>query len=226
MLAHFYHVWADGAWQEPVGEHLSALDVSGLGGALDYRAAGVVGSPANCQAAIAALGRGWQVAATAGSGYEDVTLAKLHAYAALDGKVLYAHTKGASDPTPRNALWRRRMTWCAVGGWERAVAALDSHDCAGPHWLTAESYWGRPSPPWRCWFGGNFWWSNLSFLRQLPAPGGGDRYAAERWIGSATVPRVLDMLPGRPQDGLDEWAATTMLGGLRDAPAVARDARR
>jgi hypothetical protein len=92
MLAHFYHIWADGAWQAPVAEHLTALEVSGLSDALDYKAAGVVGSPANCQAAIDTLGGGWQIAATAGSGAEEVTLRKLHAFAAQDGKVLYAHT--------------------------------------------------------------------------------------------------------------------------------------
>ena len=45
MLAHFYHVYADGAWQDPLAEHLAALEASGLGAALDVKAAGVVGSP-------------------------------------------------------------------------------------------------------------------------------------------------------------------------------------
>ena len=92
MLAHFYHVYADGAWQEPVAEHLAALEASGLGAALDYKAAGVVGSPANCQEAIDALGPGWQIAATAAAGFEQVTLAALHAFAALRRQgVLRAH---------------------------------------------------------------------------------------------------------------------------------------
>ena len=207
MLAHFYHVWADGAWQDPLAGHLAALDVSGLGAALDCKAAGVVGSPANCQAVIGELGPGWQVAVTAPAGHEQVTLRKLHAYAALDGKVFYAHTKGASDPSRRNALWRQRMTCACTEDWERTVTALDTHDCAGPHWLTAQSYWGCPSPPWRAWFAGNFWWARLDYLRRLPPPGGPDRFAAERWIGDTLVPRVLDLLPGRPQDGLEEWAA-------------------
>ena len=195
MLAHFYHVWADGAWQDPLTEHLAALDTSGLGAALDVRAAGIVGSPANCQAAIGALGPAWQITVTAAAGFEDVTLRKLHAFAALDGKAFYAHTKGASDPSQRNALWRQRMTDCCAGDWEQAVAALDDYDCAGPHWLTAEQYWGCPSPPWRCWFAGNFWWANLSWLRRLPVPAGPDRYAAERWIGETATPRAADLLP-------------------------------
>jgi hypothetical protein len=115
MLAHFYHVYADGAWEAPVAEHLAALDASGLAAALDYKAAGVVGSPGNCQAAIAALGPGWQVAMTAPAGFEDVTLRAVHAYAALDGKVFYAHTKGAGDPSRANMFWRRRMTACCAG---------------------------------------------------------------------------------------------------------------
>jgi hypothetical protein len=213
MLAHFYHVYADGAWREPLAGHLAALDESGLGAALDHKAAGVVGSPANCQAAIAALGPDWQIAVTAGAGHEDVTLRALHAFAALDGKVFYAHTKGAGNPSRANTFWRRRMTACCAGGWERAVTALDTHDCAGPHWLTAMEYWECPSPPWRAWFAGNFWWARLDFLRRLPVPAGGDRYAAERWIGGTVTPVVLDLLPGRPLDGLEEWET--------DAPAVA-----
>lgn len=207
MLGCFYHVYADGAWQEPVAEHLAALETSGLGAALDVRVAGVVGSARNCQAAITALGPGWQIAATASTGHEEVTLRQLRAFAELDGKVLYAHTKGASDPSRRNILWRRRMTHYCTAGWERIAAALDTHDCAGPHWLTAEQYWGEPSPPWKAWFAGNFWWANLSWLRRLPMPGGGDRFAAERWISETEVPRVLDLLPGLPDAGLDTRAA-------------------
>jgi hypothetical protein len=206
MLAHFYHVWADGAWQDPLAEHLAALKASGLGAALDYKAAGIVGRPANCQAAIAELG-GWQIAATAAAGHEEVTLRKLHAFAALDGKAFYAHTKGAADPSRRNILWRRRMTYYCAGKWEQAVAALDEHDCAGPHWLTAERYWGCPVPPWRCWFGGNFWWANLSFLRRLAPLADGDRWEAERWIGASGPVDAHNMLPVLPDDGLETMSA-------------------
>jgi hypothetical protein len=209
MLAHFYHVWADGAWQAPVAEHLAALDEYGLSGALDYKAAGIVGSPANCQAAIEALGTGWQVAVTAGTGAEEVTLAKLHAFAALDGKVLYAHTKGAYRAAPSSILWRRRMTEHAVGMWKRCVATLDDGcDCAGPHWITPDRF-DVPAP----FFAGNFWWATCQFLRRLPAPGGEDRYAAERWIGQTEVPKVLNLLPTWPTDGLEAWAAGGWWGG-------------
>jgi hypothetical protein len=203
MLAHFYHVYADGAWRAPLAEHLSALDDYGLDGALDYKAAGIVGTPANCQAAIEALGPGWQIAATADTGFEQVTLGKLHAFAALDGKVLYAHTKGAGRPSPQSVLWRRRMTEHAVGWWERCAAALDDgYDCAGPHWITPDRF-EVPKP----FFAGNFWWASLDFLRRLPPPGGPDRYAAERWIGETEVPRVLNLLPVWPTDHLQDWAA-------------------
>jgi len=205
MLAHFYHVYADGAWQAPLAEHLAALDEYGLGDALDCKAAGVVGSAVNCQAVIAALGPGWQVAATAGTGFEQVTLRALHAYAAQDGTVLYAHTKGAWRAAPSSVLWRRRMTEYAVGFWERCAAALGDggeFDCAGPHWITPDRF-EVPKP----FFAGNFWWARLDFLRRLPPPGGGDRYAAERWIGETEVPRVLSLLPIWPTDHLQDWAA-------------------
>jgi hypothetical protein len=209
MLAHFYHVYADGAWQDPLTEHLAALGEYGLDAALDYKAAGVVGSPVNCQAAISALGPGWQVAATAVTGHEQVTLARLHAFAAQDGKVLYAHTKGASNLAPSGVLWRRRMTQCVVGSWERCVAGLDDgHDCAGPHWITPDRF-DIPAP----FFAGNFWWANLGFLRRLPPPAGPDRYKAESWIGETLVPEVLSLLPVWPTDGLEAWAAAGWWGG-------------
>jgi hypothetical protein len=203
MLAHFYHVYADGAWQAPLAEHLSALDVYGLAAKLDYKVAGVVGAPANCQAVIETLGPAWQIAATATAGFEQVTLAKVYAFAAQDGKVLYAHTKGASNRAPSSVLWRRRMTEHAVGLWDQCVAGLDDgYDCAGPHWITPEAF-EVPAP----FFAGNFWWARLDFLRRLPPPGGPDRYAAERWIGETEIPRVLNLLPIWPTDHLQDWAA-------------------
>ena len=207
MLAHFYHVYADGAWQDAVAEHLAALEVSGLGAALDCKAAGVVGQPENCQAAISALGGGWQVAATADTGFEEVTLAALHAYAAHNGKVLYAHTKASWDTSRANILWRRRMTYYCAGKWREAVAALDDHDCAGPHFVLPEQWAARgvTCPM----FGGNFWWANLAFLRRLPMPvlRDGDRHAAERWIGQTVTPDAWDMCPVWPTDGLEAMEA-------------------
>ena len=89
----------------------------------------------------------------------------------------------------------------------QAVAALDDgHDCAGPHWLTADRYGGARRRR-GVLVAGNFWWANLAFLRRLPVPGGPDRYAAERWIGETEIPRVLNLLPCWPTDHLQDWAA-------------------
>lgn len=208
MLAHWYHIWADGAWQDAVDEHLAALDISGLSDALDYRAAGIVGHPRNCQQVIEALGPSWQVAATAPAGYEEVTLRKLHAYAAQDGKVLYAHTKAAMDTSRVNILWRRRMTYYAVGQWRAAVEALDAgYDAAGPHYVLPED-WGARGVTCPM-FGGNFWWASLAYLRRLPVPvlRGQDRHAAERWIGETITPVAWNMAPGFPTEGLEAMEA-------------------
>jgi hypothetical protein len=209
VLAHYYHIWADGAWEAPVLEHLAALERTGLGAALNVKAAGVTGRPEH-RREVATVLPGWDICAGEDTGFEDVTLRALHTYAQdHDGKVFYAHAKGAANPSRQNTLWRRRMTYCTASKWQECVTALDDHDCAGPHWLTADSYYGGGpgAGPWRGWFGGNFWWANLSFLRGLPVPGGGDRWAAERWIGSAGLPDVADMLPGRPGAGLETMAA-------------------
>lgn len=180
-LAHFYHIWTGGRWQEPLYEHLAALVESG------YFSTDHAFFPV-----------------TVNNGWEQETISRLYDYSKRnDGAVLYAHTKGAADPSEFNARWRRSMTDRVVRDWEHNLALLDHYQAVGCHWLTPERFPQhaqefREGIPF---FGGNFWMARCDYLRTLPECPTEDRWQAERWIGMGG-PRVLDLNPGWPAEEL------------------------
>lgn len=209
-LRHFYHVYAEGAWARPVREHIEALVAAKFAGRITI---GLVGPSADRDRARSRLAL--QFAALRhcrvdwierDAGFEQVTLAALHAWARdteEDTAVLYAHTKGAHDVTDWNATWRRSMTRRVVGNWRRCIRLLDDgYDAVGCHWLTPEKHHAPPvyvvpSP----FYGGNFWWARSSYLRRLPPVAAERRHDAEKWIGLGQ-PRAYDLLPGWPSEEL------------------------
>lgn len=193
ILTHFYHVYADGAWQTPVREHLHALTVSGLMENLDEVFVGIVGSVAN----RAAVKKDFPavVIAEADEGWEQVTLQKLHDYAQHhEAKIFYAHTKGAHQPGSFRDDWRRAMTYHTVTQWRECVNALDVLGVAGPYWMNSDL---PEHTNHKSFFGGNFWWARSNYLRALPPVGVEHRWQAEGWIGLAG-PSVKIMREGLP----------------------------
>lgn len=205
-IASFYHVYVDGAWQQPVAEHFGAVLSSGLPGPVTV---GVVGGDEPfswLKGDIARMGLD-VVYHTAPTGYEQVTLRLVYQYALdnPDAAILYCHTKGAYHPGPLNTAIRRSATRLLVNGWRECVAELDSgYDLVGQHWLLPEDYPdeilqplfdGRPI------FSGNFWWARGDYLAMLPPPSDAHRWEAERWAGTGQ-PVVMDLRPGWPTLGL------------------------
>jgi hypothetical protein len=202
MIRHYYHVYADGAWKEPAQEHMRALN------SLPpmRMTVGIVGSSKNRSCVHNYLRHLSYLCdvdnvvdyVEAETGFEQVTLERLHDDLGRDpyrGPVLYAHTKGASDPTDFNADWRRSMTRIIAQG--RTPLDLLRHvDAVGCHWLRPEDWSHVPEFGYTPFFGGNFWWAQADYLRTLSAIGRG-RYEAERWIGEGN-PAVADLLPGWP----------------------------
>lgn len=184
-LHHFYHIYADGEWREPVEEHLQALKTSGLGAERGFSlSVGLVGNDWNSAAVRKFLNDHsvrWSEIASSQEGWEQVTLNALaHESHTLEGFVLYAHTKGASTPSYFNTAWRRRMTYYTVTRWREALLSLETHHAYGCHWMQLQGFWL---------FGGNFWWTRMCHLRLLPPPGMHSRWAAEGWIG--LLPRYI-----------------------------------
>lgn len=201
-LSVWFHIYADGEWREPLDEFLTAL--SDYDGIINF---GVVGTPAaRCDVGGWLLNRGVaaKIVAEADEGYEQVTLLPLaKAVKKMGGNVLYAHTKGASDQSELNVLWRRAMLGLVVRDRKFCESEIykRGYDAVGTNFLTPEEYQGIVTSPF---FGGNFWVATARYLRTLPTPptrtrDNHGRFDAESWIGSgARRPFVLDRLPGFP----------------------------
>lgn len=193
-MAHFYHVWADGDWEPPSREHVDALGQAAFPDSLYI---GITGTPENRDAV-----RDWfhsrlgeiTIVAEADSGFEQVTLEALHAWAKEQDfgvPVLYAHTKGSYHPDVQQELWRQNMTHHLVANWRDRVAELESgaFDVVGCHWWV-RGYRDVPSPV----FAGNFWWATCGYITGLPAVGQDERHDAEFWIG-LNNPRMKALCP-------------------------------
>ena len=219
QIHHFYHLFADGAWEEPVFEHFTALAESGLADEIEWVWVGFVGEPGNvgrAAKAIEATGVRYRWINFVTEGWEQATLHPLWEFAQdTDGPVLYAHTKGASRDEPIDRPWRRSMTELCVVQWRRCVEALDNGKLiVGCHWIKGQPEIERLSEAWRNrqlnppgldgvggMFGGNFWWTRLELLRQNCEPSIEHRHAAEHWLGqlSEVMPinadTILDLNP-------------------------------
>ena len=192
-IVHFYHVFADGAWQQPAVEHVKRLANSGLLRELDGMYVGVVGS-AEARAEVRHRLPG-VIVVEADAGWEQVTLEKLRKFVRdFDGHVFYAHTKGAWSQTPLADRWRRAMTEDTVGGWEKCVRALERVEVAGAY------LYKSPEPAHALHhhiFAGNFWWARSEYLRTLGPVRMSSRFDAEGWVGLGQ-PSAINMSEGAP----------------------------
>jgi hypothetical protein len=187
-LTHFYHVYAGGEWHDPVREHVEALEKSFLNQHLKKMYVGYVGSDKEIEEAEKYISYHVPAVTIARSptGWEQETMRNIQSLLS-DGPVLYAHSKGASDPSPINIAWRRSMTLNCVINWRSRLVDLMSHDTSGCHWLQAED--GK-------WFyGGTYWWANSEYLKTLPDVGEESRFMAEHWIGLNPQVKAYDILP-------------------------------
>lgn len=203
-ITHFYHIYADGQWRDPVKEHILALRQSQLMYNLDNFFIGIVGQNKNIQSVkkfLKTCGVNCSIIVEEEQGWEQVTMNKLRDFAhENDGWIFYAHSKGSSDPSPINIAWRKSMTYYNIINWEEAVSYLKTCDTVGTHWVTApqdgKTFWG-----------GTFWWATTDYLKTLPPIGMENRHRAEDWIGITKTAKVHDMNPGWPAFHLfkTEW---------------------
>lgn len=178
-LTHFYHVFADGDWQQPAEEHLDALIASELIDNLDDIFIGIVGVETNRDRVKREVPG--VVVAEAETGWEQVTLNAVHEFAQTDaGAIFYAHTKGAWSRSELARQWRVSMTHDTVTRWQECVRALSMFQVAGPYWL--KSYEPEHLNH-HHFFAGNFWWARSDYVRSLDPVGVENRYQAEGWIG-------------------------------------------
>lgn len=199
QIDHFYHVYADGKWQEPLDEHCTALKDHGLYENLRGFYLGIVGTDDNAAAVIDRVnnhhGLSADVKVQQPIGWEQVTMEALkHHCITNDGCVFYAHTKSSYNYNEFNSAWRTSMCYWNVVRWREAYEALETHDIAGAHWLNNEM------------FGGTYWWARNTHIRKLRPLGYGSRFEAELWIGQRAAEleplKVKDLNPGWPDWGV------------------------
>ena len=191
-IYHFYHIYADGAWEIPVEEHIGALKFSKLEYYLNEFNIGIVGNIDDRNKVIEKLktyGIEFTVIAEEDNGWEQVTMNKMYELIKnKNGWVFYAHTKGSHDPSPINIAWRKSMTYYNIVKWQEKVEPHLGNidiDTIGCHWCN-NKFWG-----------GTYWWARIDYLKSLSLPLMNDRWDAESWIGSGG-PRILDLNPGWP----------------------------
>lgn len=212
MTHHFYHIYADGKWQEPVEEHIRALRY-GLHENLTTFAVGLVGSQENrnkVKAYMDSTGLKYTIAAEADSGWEQETQRPMWEFSKVnDGVILYAHTKGAYDNNEVNIRWRRSMTFWNIVRWADCVEKLKTHGSVGCHWIypmisMPEHKYGNPM------YAGTFWWTHCEMMRNWMSPPLTHRWEAEGYMGYAYVENpwtVWDWTPYFPNSNhfADEW---------------------
>ena len=219
-LLHYYHVYCDGRrnWLHCVEEHCVALRTSGLENALEGPViVGVVGDR-DQRSAVRSKFRECGVNAWISSSvyttWEQRTLQALwlRAQQNADGLVLYAHTKGAANPSVRQDKWREDMTRLLVKNWEDCVHLLEHEpiDVVGAYRIVndgvAKAAFGGGADEVAAFLNketgsdievgpvfpeqgkailaGNYFWSTMKWVRSLDRPLNRSRYDAEQWIGN------------------------------------------
>jgi hypothetical protein len=102
-----------------------------------------------------------------------------------EGKVFYFHTKGVANKYKNFETkelsdwkikgvqhWKECMEYFLIDNFQKCIEKLDEFDHCG---VTCNNGW----------YSGNFWWSNLSFIKENPEPGHGDRWYFENWLNHA-----------------------------------------
>lgn len=213
MIHHFYHIYADGKWQEPVSEHIRALKM-GLLENLDTFKIGLVGSESNCEDVknyFLSQDVAFEIADEQRSGWEQVTQIKMWEFCQhSDGAILYAHSKGAYNVSDVNTRWRRSMTYWDVIRWKDAVEKLKTHGAYGCHWIQPLLD-GMPEHKKGNWmFAGTFWWARCELMKGFMKPPLTHRHEAEGYMGymwHAKPFKVYDPTPYFPNSGpfADGW---------------------
>jgi hypothetical protein len=186
-LKHYYHIYADGRWEQPLTDHITALNESGLMEALDFVGVGIVGCDENREAVKSALPPNFTVVIEACSGYEQITMELIDT--SEPAYIFYAHTKGASNPDHLRKMWRDSMTNGTVYGWRLCVELLESgkYDAVGLYWQQQPRYH----------FSGTFWWATSDYISTLGPLGYSTRFDAEMWIGQGSKGGTFaDLCPG------------------------------
>jgi hypothetical protein len=197
-IYHFYHVYADGKWEDPVKEHIDTLRKYNLYDSINKMFIGFVGNSDNIFKVKQFLNDkiDYETLDEQPTGWEQVTLKHVqdHANSNIDDCIFYAHTKSSWDSRQININWRKSMTYYNIVKWQECFEKLTNHDTIGCHWVKNMGINGI--------WGGNYWWATCQYISQLPSLTYNKRHDAEEWIGSIKEKSMHDMNPGFPSTKL------------------------
>ena len=195
ILKHYYHVYVDGKYIDILVSHVEALIHGHLINRLHTLHFGLVGSAENqikAQNLLAEIVPRQYTVSHSLNGWEQATQKYLYADAVDSYEpflALYAHTKGASDRSPINEVWRKAMTRTCVYQWMKAVAILESTDAvaAGPLWAPFNNGLDLGITEGTQYFAGTFWWAKSEAIAAIGPPETESRFGAEAWIGKVVT---------------------------------------
>jgi len=176
-IYHYYHIWADGKWELPVSEHLAVLNESALMGNLKEFNIGIVGKEENRIKVKEYLEKNvlkYSIVAEANEGFEQETMDKMVECSSKNGVILYAHTKGSSNDTEFEHIWRRSMNHDLIKDWVSCLELLGLYAAVGTHYaIPTDSGMicnNRNVKTERGFFYGNFFWTHVRYAKALGYP--------------------------------------------------------
>ena len=185
-IHHFYHIYADGLWQEPVVEHLDALIKFKLYDNLIIFGIGIVGSLENRNIVKNFL-NSYNLNKIVyynetEFGWEQETQDSLYNYCKNnDGLILYTHTKTAGNYNDLHVRWRKTMEYYNVVRWNDCINFLNNgYSSVGCYYLPIPD---KLDPSMDGFYAGTFWWTHCKYIANFPKVARGNRYDAEGWIG-------------------------------------------
>ncbi len=206
-IYHFYHLWVAGneaKWIEVLNEHIDSLIMSGLLNHVKMCFVGFVGRASAIKKAQLILSKRnitYVSVVETLTGFEQVTLSQICKIVKdSDAYIVYCHNKGSYRCCKASDWWRQSMTLHIIHGWRKCIKyfALRDIDIVGTHWICAQEYPGLILENDTPFFGGNFWWAKISYLRSLDPLKTQTRFDAEKWIGTNPHVHFIDLKRGWP----------------------------
>ena len=188
-----YHVYCIGNYLEIFQQQLNRLKISGLYdwcNKLEITCINTSGDFSSIEELVKDLDK-VNLNKITNNDYEYEGINKVWEYSQqYSGKVFYFHTKGVSNiynnsndkqesPRKKNGIkwWKELMEYFLIDNYQDCVQKLNEYDQCG---LT--NFHG--------WWCGNFWWSNLSFVKSNSKPDKGDRWYFEAWLNIYRNPSI------------------------------------
>lgn len=188
----WYHVFAKGAWREPLVEYFGARSIAGIDGQLRLGIVGSVDQAVEVRSHIplqAWAMKFWE------DGWEQRSFDAIADYACdHDDVVFYAHSKGAGFPSEHQTIWRRAMDFQMIWRWRENLEALEDYEAVA------------------C-LQGNYWMTTCEYIRSLPPCPRESRHDATKWI---------TLGEGQILDRSDGWFPDLAIGHVAPEGSIAR----